>query len=118
VVHHTLEQLSRMGVVIAIDDFGTGYSSMSYLGKFPIDIVKIDRSFVRDIDQDAKMRALAKAIVSVADALSLDVVAEGIETKAQADVLGELGCRKAQGYWFGRPMPGASFEHSLELATL
>ncbi|TKC91498.1 EAL domain-containing protein [Trinickia terrae] len=115
-VRRSLEDLSRMGVAIAIDDFGTGYSSMSYLGKFPIDMLKIDRSFVRDVDGDAKMRALVKAIVSVAGALSLEVVAEGIETQAQADTLVELGCGKAQGYLFGRPMPGASFSESLELA--
>lgn len=115
-VRCTLDELSRMGVALAIDDFGTGYSSMSYLGKFPIDMLKIDRSFVRNVDTDAKMRALVKAIVSVAGALSLDVVAEGIETRAQAETLAELGCGKAQGYLFGRPMPGASFDKSLELA--
>jgi diguanylate cyclase (GGDEF)-like protein len=115
-VRRTLEDLSRLGVAIAIDDFGTGYSAMSYLRKFPIDLLKIDRSFVRDLEADAKMLALVKAIISVAGALSLDVVAEGIETKAQADALAVLGCGKAQGYWFGRPMPAESFDQRLEMA--
>lgn len=103
-------------MAIAIDDFGTGYSAMSCLGKFPIDMLKIDRSFVRNLETVAKMLALVKAVISVAGALSFDAVAEGIESKAQVDTLAALGCGKAQGYGFGPPMPAAGFDQRLGMA--
>lgn len=108
-VSRTLEELSEMGVTIAIDDFGTGYSAISYLGNFPITALKIDRSFVRDIDSCRKKLALVRAMISMADALALDVVAEGVETQQQVEVLASLDCHKAQGYLFGRPMPEVEF---------
>ena len=100
--------LKRLGVRIALDDFGTGYSSLAYLHRFPVDILKMDRSFVQQMggsgDQQGKASALARAIISLAEALGLDAVAEGVETAAQREALLALGCRTGQGYLFGRPM--------------
>jgi diguanylate cyclase (GGDEF)-like protein len=98
-----LDELKQLGVRIAIDDFGTGYSSLAYLRNFPIDILKIDRSFVEALDSDRQAVALAKSIVGIADALHLDVIAEGAETLAQVQVLADIGCRVIQGYYFGKP---------------
>ena len=100
----TLCALRAMGVRIAIDDFGTGYSSLSYLHQLPVDILKIDRTFVATIATGSTDRSLAPAIVSLAAALGLAVVAEGVETQMQADTLRAVGCELAQGYFFARPM--------------
>jgi EAL domain-containing protein (putative c-di-GMP-specific phosphodiesterase class I) len=100
----TLCALRAMGVRIAIDDFGTGYSSLSYLHQLPVDILKIDRSFVAAIETGSTDRSLAPAIVSLAGALGLAVVAEGVETELQAETLRTVGCELAQGYFFARPM--------------
>ena len=105
-----LEQLSRMGVVVAIDDFGTGYSSMSYLRRFPIDRLKIDGSFVRDLGTDADNTSIVQAIISLAHSLRLKVVAEGVETPAQLAHLKSLGCDQYQGYQFSAPGTAASIE--------
>ena len=92
---------------LAVDDFGTGYSSLSYLQRFPIDILKIDRSFVSTVDDEATTRPLAPAIMSLASTLRLQAVAEGVETGVQADILTALGCQHGQGYFFSRPVaPG------------
>ncbi len=101
--------LKDLGVTLAIDDFGTGYSSLSYLRRFPIDVLKIDRSFVADLGQDPDADVLVRAIVSMAHALKLSVVAEGVETAAQAAFLSALGCEAGQGWLFGRPVPDADF---------
>jgi EAL domain-containing protein (putative c-di-GMP-specific phosphodiesterase class I) len=93
-----LEELSRMGVIVAIDDFGTGYSSMSYLRRFPIDKLKIDRSFIRDLAGNAEDVSIVRAIVSLAHSLKLKVVAEGVETPAQLEQLRTLGCDQYQGF--------------------
>ena len=100
-----VDALNRAGVRLAVDDFGTGYSSLTYLQKLPVGVVKIDRSFVADITTDAKRRAIAKAVISLGQALQLDVIAEGVEDVEQAAVLADMGCRQAQGYLFGRPTP-------------
>jgi EAL domain-containing protein (putative c-di-GMP-specific phosphodiesterase class I) len=94
-----LEELSRMGVVVSIDDFGTGYSSMSYLRKLPIDKLKIDRSFVCDVDTSADAASIVQAIISLAHSLRLKVVAEGVETYAQLERLRSLGCDQYQGFY-------------------
>jgi EAL domain-containing protein (putative c-di-GMP-specific phosphodiesterase class I) len=99
-----LSELKALGVRIAIDDFGTGYSSLAYLRKFPIDILKIDRSFVEVLDDDRQAVALAKSIVGIADALELEMIAEGAETASRVDVLSEIGCHVIQGFYFGHPM--------------
>jgi EAL domain-containing protein (putative c-di-GMP-specific phosphodiesterase class I) len=101
----TLTALRELGVRIAIDDFGTGLSSLAYLKRLPIDKLKIDRSFVRDLPAATEDSAIVAAILSMARALGLQVVAEGIETEPQRDLLRELRADHGQGYWFSRPMP-------------
>jgi diguanylate cyclase (GGDEF)-like protein len=103
----TLEELSRMGVIVAIDDFGTGYSSMSYLRRFPIDKLKIDRSFIRDLAGSADDASIVRAIISLAHSLRLKVVAEGVETSAQLEQLKDLGCDQYQGFLMRPAVPAA-----------
>ncbi len=105
-----LHQLNDLGVQLSIDDFGTGYSSLAYLKRFPVDTVKIDRAFVRDLDHDEDGRTIATAIISLAHSLNLKTIAEGVETEAQASLLLHHGCDEIQGYMIGRPMPVADFE--------
>jgi diguanylate cyclase (GGDEF)-like protein len=104
-----LRQLKDLGVWISIDDFGTGYSSLSYLKAFPIDTLKIDKSFVRDIDTDPADAAIAATVMAIARTLRLKVVAEGVEREQQLHILRERDCDRAQGYLFGRPMPAEDF---------
>jgi diguanylate cyclase (GGDEF)-like protein len=113
-----LRELNALGVRIAVDDFGTGYSSLSYLRHFPIDILKIDQSFVTAIGEDPQARALVRAIISIAEALDLDTVAEGVETLAQLRVLSELGCGVVQGYYFSRPEPATVITELLKSESL
>jgi EAL domain-containing protein (putative c-di-GMP-specific phosphodiesterase class I) len=101
----TLNRLRDAGVRIALDDFGTGYSSLSYLHKLPIGILKVDRSFVADLGQRDSALALTRSIVALARALRLQVVAEGVESRQQAELLEDLGCDELQGYLFERPLP-------------
>lgn len=116
-VARMLQRLHAMGLVISIDDFGTGYSALGYLNRFPVSQIKIDRSFVSDIPQDADKSELVKAILSMAAAPRLQVIAEGVETTAQVDYLRAHGCCFVQGYLFGAPMPGAAFDAVLRAAS-
>ena len=104
-----LAELHGMGLAISIDDFGTGYSALSYLHRFPVSQLKIDRSFVCDVPGERSKSELVKAMLSIAGALRLETVAEGVETEQQADYLAEHGCCQAQGYLFGKPMPREAF---------
>jgi EAL domain-containing protein (putative c-di-GMP-specific phosphodiesterase class I) len=110
----TLEVLSTMGVHISIDDFGTGYSSLSYLRRFPLDKLKIDRSFVRDLMSNPDDASIVKAIISLAHNLRLRVVAEGVETAEQLSYLRELGCDQYQGFFCSPAVPAPAFEALLQ----
>jgi diguanylate cyclase (GGDEF)-like protein len=109
----TLEQLSKMGVHISIDDFGTGYSSLSYLKRFPLQTLKIDRSFIREINQDPDDAAIVSAIIALAHNLRLKVVAEGVETEHQLNTLRLLGSDEYQGFYRCKPLPAVDFERLL-----
>jgi EAL domain-containing protein (putative c-di-GMP-specific phosphodiesterase class I) len=106
----TLSALAAMNIAIVIDDFGTGYSALSYLHRFPVSDLKIDRSFITGIEDQFDQRELIRAMLLIASALNMGSVAEGVETFEQAGFLRTCGCRAAQGYLFGRPMPAAAFD--------
>lgn len=108
----TLKEVRGLGLLVYIDDFGTGYSSLSYLKELPIDTLKIDRSFIKDLATDSSSLSMAMGIIAIANSLGLEVVAEGVETEEQLAILNDLGCGSAQGYLFSRPAP-AKFIESL-----
>jgi EAL domain-containing protein (putative c-di-GMP-specific phosphodiesterase class I) len=103
-VKKQLNLLKELGICLALDDFGTGYASLSYLQEYPFDFIKIDKSFISKITDDRTQRAIVKAILDLAEALDMQVIAEGIETEQQRDLLLDMGCQYGQGYWFGKPM--------------
>jgi len=107
-----LNQLNDYGIRISLDDFGTGYSSLSYLKMFPINKVKIDRTFIRDITENNNDRAIVSTIIAMAHHLNMEVIAEGIETKEQLDVLTDNDCRKIQGYYFSKPLSANDVENA------
>ena len=110
-----LGQLRAMGMRLAIDDFGTGYSSLTYLKRFPINILKIDRAFVKDLPDDTGDAAMISAIIAMGKVLNLEMIAEGVETAAQADFLLQQGCHLHQGYLYSRPVPAAEFAQLLQV---
>jgi len=110
-----LQRLSDMGVDLSIDDFGTGYSSLMYLKRLPANELKIDRGFVRDLEQDSDDAAIVSAIVALGQALGLRIVAEGVETDGQQDFLTRLGCDSLQGYLLGQPVPAEQFMNNLQV---
>lgn len=110
----TLNDLSEMGMTLAMDDFGTGYSSLSYLKQFPLNVLKIDRSFVRDVNDDADDAAIVDAIIAMSHRLELDVIAEGVETVEQLEFLRAHDCERIQGYYFSKPLDFDDFSQFIE----
>ncbi len=112
-----LHQLKAMGVKLSIDDFGTGYSSLNYLRKFPIDLLKIDKAFIRDVATNKEDRLIVKGIIALAKSLNLEVLAEGVETIEQQTFLRDEGCDYIQGYYIGKPMKSSDFEQEFILSN-
>lgn len=110
----TMDMLKRVGVKLSLDDFGTGYSSLSHLKRLPLDKLKIDQSFVRGLPHDQNDLAIASAIIAMGKALGLKTIAEGVETKAQLNVLQSLGCDEMQGYYMAKPMTASDFPEFLQ----
>ncbi len=108
-----IQRFKQLGIKLAIDDFGTGYSSLAYLKHFKIDTIKIDRAFIRDINEDLNDMAIAASVASLSGILGINALAEGVETRAQVDLLQELGIDLIQGYLLGKPMPQEEFEQLL-----
>jgi len=113
VIHsiETVQQLKSIGARISVDDFGTGHSSLSYLRRFDIDYIKIDRSFVAGIGMERSDETIVKAIIAMGHSLGLSIVAEGVETRRQFDFLKAHGCDRVQGFFFSRPLEAAALEH-------
>jgi EAL domain-containing protein (putative c-di-GMP-specific phosphodiesterase class I) len=105
-----MDELHRAGIQLSIDDFGTGYSSLNHLKRFRIDKLKIDQSFVRDLNRDPEGEAIVRAIVSLAESLRFRTIAEGVETEPQLSFLRTIGCHEVQGYLFAKPMPAADLQ--------
>jgi EAL domain-containing protein (putative c-di-GMP-specific phosphodiesterase class I) len=117
-VLETLHRLRAMGVQISMDDFGTGYSSLNYLRRFPFDKIKIDKSFVRDVDSSEDATVIVRAVTSIAGSLGMITTAEGIETLEQLERVRAGGCAEAQGYLFCRPLPAAKLRPMLDELAL
>lgn len=117
-IYTVINEIRKLGIKIAIDDFGTGYSSLSYIKELPIDTLKIDRSFIKDIDKGDGNLAIVKVILSVAHMVGLNVVAEGIEKEHEALLLRDLGCQQAQGYYFSRPTDPKSCEAFMKVTDI
>jgi EAL domain-containing protein (putative c-di-GMP-specific phosphodiesterase class I) len=104
-----LDRIKKLGVRLSLDDFGTGYSSLSYLRRYDFDVLKIDRSFIADIERKPESVGLVKAIIAMAHSLGMEVIGEGVETSMQADFIHSRECNLAQGYYYGKPLPAEAF---------
>ena len=112
------DRIKHLGVRLAIDDFGTGYSSLSHLKRLPLDKIKIDQSFVRDLPNNSDDAAIATAINAMAQSLGFTVIAEGVETRQQASFLQKMGCQQGQGYLYSRPVTASEFTALLRAEQL
>ena len=113
-----IQTIKNMGITISIDDFGTGYSSLSYLKQFPVNALKIDRSFIQNISNEESGIAMVAAIIKLAHALNLEVVAEGVEKLKELEILKEHACKYVQGYYFSKPLNVQDFTKKLEEQNL
>jgi EAL domain-containing protein (putative c-di-GMP-specific phosphodiesterase class I) len=109
----TVRKIKDAGISLAMDDFGTGYSSLSYIQRFPLDVLKIDRSFVKDLEFNKDNAVICNTIIAMAHNLGLKVIAEGVETQAQFDYLRDHGCDQIQGFFFSKPLPAEQLEEKL-----
>jgi EAL domain-containing protein (putative c-di-GMP-specific phosphodiesterase class I) len=114
----TMRRLRALGVRLAVDDFGAGYAGLGYLRRYPVDAIKIDRSFVAGLDRDGVDTAMVRAILAFAETMGLDVTAEGVETGAQCARLREMGCQRGQGFWFAPALPAGELTELLAAGTL
>ncbi len=110
----TMKKFKDCGFNFAIDDFGTGYSSLNYLSKFPIDTLKIDQSFIRNMEYSEQDRSIIKTIIDLSSNLNLHVIAEGVETQKQSQILSEMGCDVMQGYFYSKPLASTDMEKLLK----
>lgn len=106
----TLKNIKKIGITIAVDDFGTGYSSLNYLKQFPIDVLKIDQSFIKEIPKNEKDMAITTTIIHLGKSLGLEVIAEGVENQNQVEFLADAKCHKIQGYYYSKPLPALEIE--------
>jgi EAL domain-containing protein (putative c-di-GMP-specific phosphodiesterase class I) len=106
-----MERVRKLGVRFAIDDFGTGFSNMAYINRFAVDRIKIDRSFITRCDIDSTSRAITSAIIALARSLDIEVIAEGVESQQHVEMLTQMSCDQAQGYFYSRPLKPADLEH-------
>ena len=111
-----LNEIKARGMSLSVDDFGTGYSSLSYLKRFPIDALKIDRSFISELDSDAESAAITSAVIAMAHSLNLKVIAEGVENEAQLDLLRAKNCDEIQGFYFSKPVPAAEISEMFRVS--
>ncbi|MDI7046867.1 EAL domain-containing protein, partial [Escherichia coli] len=114
--HSSLKMIKQAGCRVALEDFGTGYSSLSYVHRLPFDTIKIDRSFMTDVDSNSASKKIVKFVLDLCRNLGLECIVEGLETSSQADVVKALGARAMQGYLFGRPMRASAVPTYLEAA--
>ena len=110
-----MNEIKSLGIKLSMDDFGTGYSSLSYIQILPITLLKLDRSFVMYLEDDAISREIVSAVIRIAKSKKIETIAEGIETPGQVDILKQSGCDLAQGFFFGKPMPADKFEEFMKL---
>ncbi len=115
--HTAVSTLKALGVGISLDDFGTGYSSLSHVHRLPLDKIKIDRSFVTDIESDAASRKIVRSLLTLCKDLKITCIVEGVETEAQLKVLTKLGCAFVQGYYFARPMSAGAAQTYLDISS-